>query len=164
MSVTEIGRRLKKARIDAGLTQAEVAKRLGVSFQTISSYERGINRIDSDTLLKLCEIYRTSISRLLTTPAWSDEMRKEYENSDDERKDQLIELWGCPDFLIERQNNKREPDHSPLSSLDEAVLFAYHRSNKYDRELFDNLIRRYVPSFVGGPAEDPESAAPANVG
>ena len=111
MSVTEIGRRLKKARLDAGLTQAEAAKKLGLSFQTISSYERGINRIDSDTLLKLCEIYRTSVSRLLTTPAWSDEMREEYENSDDERKDLLIELWGCPDFLIERQNNKREPDH-----------------------------------------------------
>ena len=164
MSVTEIGRRLKKARIDAGLTQAEAAKKLGLSFQTISSYERGINRIDSDTLLKLCEIYRTSVSRLLTTPAWSDEMREEYENSDDERKDLLIELWGCPDFLIERQNNKREPDHSPLSSLDEAVLFAYHHSNKYDRELFDNLIRRYVPSFVGGVAEDPESASPASAG
>ena len=164
MSVTEIGRRLKKARIDAGLTQAEAAKKLGLSFQTISSYERGINRIDSDTLLKLCEIYRTSVSRLLTTPAWSDEMREEYENSDDERKDLLIELWGCPDFLIERQNNKREPDHSPLSSLDEAVLFAYHLSNKYDRELFDNLIRRYVPSFVGEVAEDPESASPASAG
>lgn len=44
MSVTEIGKRLKLARQQAHITQAEVAKRLGVSFQTISSYERGINR------------------------------------------------------------------------------------------------------------------------
>lgn len=36
MSVTEIGRRLKKARLDAKMTQAEAARNLGVSFQTIS--------------------------------------------------------------------------------------------------------------------------------
>lgn len=112
MSVTEIGRRLKKARLDAKMTQAEAARNLGVSFQTISSYERGINRVDSDTLMKLCAIYKTSVGELLRTPAWSKDMREEYERASEERKDRLIELWGCPDFLIERENQKREPDTS----------------------------------------------------
>lgn len=163
MSVNEIGRRLKRARLDAKMTQAEAAKRLGVSFQTISSYERGINRVDSDTLMKLCAIYETSVGELLRTPAWSKEMREEYESASEERKDRLIELWGCPDFLLERQNQKREPDTSPLSALDEAILYAYHRSTKEDRDMFNNLVRRYVPSFEGEPA-DPAEAAPASAG
>lgn len=163
MSVTEIGRRLKKARLDAKMTQAEAARNLGVSFQTISSYERGINRVDSDTLMKLCAIYKTSVGELLRTPAWSKDMREEYERASEERKDRLIELWGCPDFLIERENQKREPDTSHLSALDEAILYAYHRATKEDREMFDNLVRRYVPSFEGE-QEDTADQAPASAG
>lgn len=66
MSITEVGRRLKKARQDAGLTQKEVATRLGITYQAISNYERGTNRVDTDTLTKLCAIYGIAISSLLT--------------------------------------------------------------------------------------------------
>lgn len=65
MSVNDIGRRLKEARQRAQITQADVAKRLGVSYQTISSYERGVNRVDSDTLMKLCEIYGMTVGELM---------------------------------------------------------------------------------------------------
>ena len=65
MSTNEIGCRLKAARVAAGLTQADAAGILGVSYQTISSYERGVNRIDSDTLLKLCAAYGLTVSELI---------------------------------------------------------------------------------------------------
>ena len=48
---------LKFGRKLAGLTQSDVAEKLGVTYQAISNYERGINRIDQDTLLKLCSLY-----------------------------------------------------------------------------------------------------------
>ena len=90
MSVTEIGKRLKLARQQAHITQAEVAKRLGVSFQTISSYERGINRVDSDTLMRLCEIYNVPIGELMANARPSASIEGE-KYSDDERE--LIELY-----------------------------------------------------------------------
>lgn len=98
MSVTEIGRRLKKARLDAGLTQKEVADKLNITYQAISNYERGTNRVDTDTLSMLCAIYGIQISNLLTTP---------FE-------------------LIEETNDKRELNLSPLSPEDEMVLYNYH--------------------------------------
>ena len=127
MSVTEIGRRLKKARLDAGLTQKEVSAKLGITYQAISNYERGTNRVDTDTLSRLCQIYGIRIGDLLHTPAWDDNMFAAFNSAaTDQERDYYIELWGCPEELIEYQNNRREPDHSPLSSEDERILYAYH--------------------------------------
>lgn len=127
MSATEIGRRLKKARLDAGLTQKDAADRLGITYQAISNYERGINRVDTDTLTRLCRIYGIQISDLLSTPAWDTHMLAAYRNAtSDEERQNYIHLWGCPAELIEAENNRREPDLHPLTPEDELVLYAYH--------------------------------------
>lgn len=53
----KLGDILKQARKNKGLTQSEVAEKLGVTFQAISNYERGTNSVDNDTLEKLCSLY-----------------------------------------------------------------------------------------------------------
>ena len=53
----EIAKRIKKARKDAGFTQAQVAKELGLTPQAISNYERGINNIPASLLFDLAELY-----------------------------------------------------------------------------------------------------------
>lgn len=55
----EIARRIKLARKTAGLTQLEVAKRLQLTPQAISNYERGINKIPLSILFALAELYKT---------------------------------------------------------------------------------------------------------
>lgn len=146
MSVTEIGRKLKKARLDANLKQSDVARILGITYQAISNYERGINRVDSDTLLKLCNIYGIKISDLLKSPAWTAEMISEYQNAETEEERQAYRsLWGTPSFLIEEENNQREPDSSALSDSDAAILYAYHHASAEDRQIIDNIVKRYVP-------------------
>ena len=111
MGASEIGRRLKKARLDAGLKQADVAKILGITYQAISNYERGINRVDTDTLQRLCNVYGINVSDLLHTPAWTQEMISMYRNANtDQEKQGYLSIWGIPDFLIEETNNQREPD------------------------------------------------------
>lgn len=127
MSTTEIGRRLKNARLNASLTQKEVADRLGITYQAISNYERGINRVDTDTLTMLCQIYGIRISDLISTPAWGKEMLEAYRSaSTDEEKTTLTKLWGTPAELLEKENNRREPETNPLSPTDELVLYKYH--------------------------------------
>ncbi len=47
---------LRQVRTDAGLRQADVAKRLGVTQSVVSKYESGERRLDLLELRRLCEI------------------------------------------------------------------------------------------------------------
>ena len=48
---------MRDARIAAGLTQAEVAKKLNISAQAVSNFERGKNNLSPQNLDKLCDLY-----------------------------------------------------------------------------------------------------------
>jgi len=63
--LTILGKRLKQARKNKGLTQDYVAKILGTTYQTISNYERGIRDPDTDSLTRLANLYEISIDWLL---------------------------------------------------------------------------------------------------
>ena len=39
-----IGENIKRVRLERGLTQEEVATHLGISFQSISKWERGVSQ------------------------------------------------------------------------------------------------------------------------
>ncbi|MCH8188327.1 MAG: helix-turn-helix transcriptional regulator [Proteobacteria bacterium] len=58
----EIGRRLRQARVAAGLTQTELGVRLGISFQQIQKYEKGRNRIGGGRLYKIARILGVKIT------------------------------------------------------------------------------------------------------
>ena len=51
----EIGEKIKRARQEAGITQAELARRLNVTPQTIGQYERGLINPKYETALKFAE-------------------------------------------------------------------------------------------------------------
>lgn len=59
------GERMAKARKDAGLTQAEVADKLDVSFQAVSLWERGESAPETDNLIKLAKLLKVSVSSLV---------------------------------------------------------------------------------------------------
>jgi transcriptional regulator with XRE-family HTH domain len=46
---------LKQVRLEAGLTQVELAKKLNTSHSRISDYERGGRRLDMVQMKKYCE-------------------------------------------------------------------------------------------------------------
>lgn len=48
---------LKAARVNAGLTQKEAAKRIGISYQTLSDYEKDESKIKLSTIKKMCKVY-----------------------------------------------------------------------------------------------------------
>ena len=55
---------LKAARVNAGLTQKEAAKELGVSYQTLSRYEKNPKLVTVETILKMCDLYHTNLESL----------------------------------------------------------------------------------------------------
>lgn len=50
---------MKRARTDSGLTQVEVAKRLGRPQSFVSKYESGERRIDVAEFLAICQVIQT---------------------------------------------------------------------------------------------------------
>ena len=58
-------KRLKKARMEAGLTQAEVAEELGCSQSWVSKIELGELRVEAIWLNKLAKLYGKSVSYFL---------------------------------------------------------------------------------------------------
>ena len=57
--------RLRDLREDNDLTQAKLAKKLGMSQTGYSKYETGENDIPTQILIKLADLYGTSIDYLL---------------------------------------------------------------------------------------------------
>lgn len=56
-----MAKKLKEARLNAGLTAREVAARLGNSDKTVHAWENMHGQPDADMLVKLCEIYDVGI-------------------------------------------------------------------------------------------------------
>ena len=57
----EIAKNLLYFRKKSGLTQRELAAKLGVKHNSISSWENGINSVDVDILFRICQILGVTI-------------------------------------------------------------------------------------------------------
>jgi transcriptional regulator with XRE-family HTH domain len=60
-----VGRLLRALRVNAGLTQAAVASRLGRPQQYVSEYERGDHRMDLYELRAVCDAVGTALADLI---------------------------------------------------------------------------------------------------
>jgi transcriptional regulator with XRE-family HTH domain len=60
-----IAQRLRRLRIEKGITQVEMAETLGVSQPIVSDYERGLLRLHGELIVKLREILDCSADELL---------------------------------------------------------------------------------------------------
>ena len=68
LSVTKTTTAIAEIRAKNGkMTQREFGDSVGVSTQTVNSWEKDIYRISAKNLIKICEIYHVSSSDLLGT-------------------------------------------------------------------------------------------------
>ena len=65
VTTTDISRRLAEAIIQSGMTQTEIAVRIGVRQQQISSYIKGKTLPALDTLSKLCTVLDLDANEIL---------------------------------------------------------------------------------------------------
>ena len=61
----EIGKKLKNARVQSGMTQENVAEKINVSRQTISNWENEKSYPDIISVIKMSECYDVSLDYLL---------------------------------------------------------------------------------------------------
>ena len=57
--------RIKELRVEGHLTQAQVAKEMGVTASTVTRWELGIQEPDYSTLARLADFYKVTTDYLL---------------------------------------------------------------------------------------------------
>lgn len=80
---TFVAARLRTYRKQLGVSQAEIAKQLGVTFQQIQKYEAGLNRIGAGRLFQLASIYGIAIQDLFPRGAGTSDGVKRAQKVDD---------------------------------------------------------------------------------
>jgi transcriptional regulator with XRE-family HTH domain len=60
-----LGQTIRSRREAAHITQAQLAARVGVTFQQIQKYERGVNRVAASRLVEIAKALETSAGALL---------------------------------------------------------------------------------------------------
>jgi transcriptional regulator with XRE-family HTH domain len=59
-----IGARMRERRDALNISQTDLGKKLGVSFQQIQKYEKGVNRVSAGRLFDICKVLNVSLSSM----------------------------------------------------------------------------------------------------
>jgi len=59
----EVGHRIRIERLARGLSQTALANQLGVTFQQVQKYEKGVNRVGAGRLTKIAEVLGIDVSQ-----------------------------------------------------------------------------------------------------
>lgn len=64
----EVGARIRARRKAMSMAQARLGEAIGLTFQQIQKYERGVNRVSASMLVRIAEILDVPASTLLGEP------------------------------------------------------------------------------------------------
>jgi transcriptional regulator with XRE-family HTH domain len=126
----EVGQRIRIQRLAAGLSQSELAERIGVTFQQVQKYEKGTNRVGAGRL--------TKIARVLDVPV----------GSFFDGRDQIEQVT---------QQGMESPLAAMAQPYAYRLMRAYAAISDPDLRLtiVDFVERAASQPFVGGPAPQP---------
>jgi transcriptional regulator with XRE-family HTH domain len=68
----EVGRRIRLRRTEMGMSQTQLGDELGITFQQVQKYEKGVNRVGASRLVKISEVLKTSVQFLTNQTANDD--------------------------------------------------------------------------------------------
>ena len=109
----EFSERLKKLRKDAGLTQVDVANKLGISQPAYASWERGVKKPTQENLVKIAQILNVSVDYLV--------------GNSEEKADGLDNIE-----LLFRMNSKGLTDEEKEIFKKELIEFMEERKKVFD--------------------------------
>lgn len=92
----EVANKLVKLRKENGLSQEELASKLGISRQAVSKWERAEASPDTDNLICLAKLYNVSLDDLLKTDETVEEIKEDQllKNNQQEIKEETLNING----------------------------------------------------------------------
>ena len=108
-------------RTKTGMSQKEVGDYLGITGQAYSNYENGKREADYETLLKLSELFNTSIENLLLDDEPSETKKSPAESEDEELNEMLETLKNNPGMRVlfsKTKNATKEDIEKVIKMLD----------------------------------------------
>jgi transcriptional regulator with XRE-family HTH domain len=70
-----VGARIREGRLSVNLSQEQLARALGISFQQIQNYEKGANGVSAVRLFDICRILNVSLASMFPRDRSSDLLR-----------------------------------------------------------------------------------------
>ena len=77
MNLIRIGEFIQELRKEKGLTQEQLAEKVGVARRTVSRWETGYNMPDLDVLIELADLYDADLREILSGERKSEHMNEE---------------------------------------------------------------------------------------
>ena len=114
------GKKLRNLRKKVGLTQANLAKKLGISPSTVGMYEQGRREPDSAMLIKIADLFDVSVDYLVNF-----KKRKKYSKNADEIADKIEFMLRNREYL---KNNKISISNETLNYIVQAVKEGIHKA------------------------------------
>ena len=109
----EFSERLKKLRKEAGLTQVDVAEKLGISQPAYASWERGVKKPTQENLVKIAQVLNVSVDYLV--------------GNSEEKSDELDNIE-----LLFRMNSKGLTDEEKKVFQKELIEFMEERKKAFE--------------------------------
>lgn len=126
--------RLKSKRVEAGLTQAELAARVSVTARTIQNYEMGTRRPNSKVVADLATALGTTVDYLLTSADVYAMAAKEKGGSKAARD--IDELVGEVTGLFAGGQLSEDALEGAMRALNEAYWLAKEKNKKFTPKKF----------------------------
>ena len=120
---------IQEFRQKAGMTQTELADKVGISRGAITAIEQGKRKVGVEELIKLCAAFNCSYQDLLSTEQPQPKVKKERKN--------LLELYD----IYKRDYSRRKG--SPPPERGNPIDNHLRRVNPYYQPLGDAVITRY---------------------
>lgn len=140
MTKEEIGTILKQLRIASGMTQAEIAGKIGRKQQIIGHWETGYAQPDANTLFTLCQYYGTTVDEAFGFKKKNDVSKDEYRILE---KYRLIKIKSPDGIKIVDAILNRE--YSIATQMQEQEK----HTKEMEMEISEELIPRRIFAYYG---------------
>lgn len=135
-----IGENMRKARKEAGISQVEIAERLGVYQKDVSRWEKGEHTPSLEAFVAWCRITGFSADEVL-------ELREKEKNMDKEKIIEILTAYGLSKEKAKWEANEKNTGHYIIYDYDDLLE---HFEEYFPREDEDESYEDEKKDFING--------------
>ena len=150
----KIANKLVELRKKNGLSQEELADKLGLSRQAVSKWERAESSPDTDNLICLAKLYNVSLDDLLNTDETIEEISREVKEKEEEKNS-----GEKPKKVLTEEEKKRNKKYNLIEGILSGSLFivativyfaiSFSHSEEFSRLWIVYFVPIIIISIVG---------------